>query len=259
MSKKTESLEIRVSPELKSQLAQLSLEADRTMSDVVRDLITHHVEGSGSLLSSKGSPDMFQKISSFALRASLVALPVLGVALVYSSSLQGPALASTEARTFFAELDRDQNGMVTVEEYSRFIGEEEDQFVPDPDCADTGEPCTLEELAAFEVAHVDTDADGQVAYQEFEAFILRQRAEEFIEIDIDGNGLVTLDELAWTEAVFMSEDDVSVSQECNDKLEAKDANGASLVCGDVHELRVTMAELDTDRDGHVGLIEFLTH
>lgn len=257
MSKKTESLEIRVSPELKSELQRMSAARDRTMSDVVRDLIARQIDGRGPNPTLESEPIMIRKTSRYLLRAGLVALPALVLGLVYTTTLQTPAVASTEARVFFAELDKDRDGSVTATEYANFLTLEE--FEAEPDCEAQGEPCSAEELAMAEVARVDADGDGSVSYAELEAVILRGLAEEFLDFDIDENGFVTADEAALTIAYFAREDGEVIPEDCAALLNSETVAGAEAVCGDPHETRIEIAERDTDRDGRVSLLEFLAN
>lgn len=258
MSKKTESLEIRVSPELKTELQRMSAARDRTMSDVVRDLIARQIDGRGPNPTLESEPIMIRNTSRHLLRAGLVALPALALGLVYTATLQTPAVASTEARIFFAELDQNRDGSVSAEEYAHFLTVEED-FIAEPDCNEQGEPCSAEELATAEVDRIDADGDGSVSYAELEAVILRGLAEEFLDFDIDENGFVTPDEAALAMAFFAREDGEDVTAECVSLLDSETTTGAQNVCGDPHETMIEIAERDTDRDGRVSLLEFLAN
>ncbi|MEO0915334.1 MAG: hypothetical protein AAFY59_20495, partial [Pseudomonadota bacterium] len=192
MSKKTETIEIRVSPELKSELSALSAAHERSMSEVVRGLIQSHV-ASGGQSQPDGDTLMFRNAMNRAAKAALISLPLLALVMLYSFSASPPVAASSEFRLFFAELDVNADNRVTAEEYTRFLIEEE-AFEPEADCAAEGEPCSAAELAAADIARIDSDADNSIAYVELEAFLLAERAAEFLEVDLNGNGFVTADE-----------------------------------------------------------------
>ncbi|MEO0999182.1 MAG: hypothetical protein AAFW69_01050, partial [Pseudomonadota bacterium] len=234
MSKKTESIEIRVSPELKSDLAQRAEGAGRSMSELVRGLIEREVAGAGDPEPQPGVTPMFARSLTRVTPALLVMLPVFALAALYLVSAQGPAVAASEFRVFFAELDRDGDRQVTVQEYTAFL--EADEWEAEPDCAEVGEPCTPAALAADEIARIDGDADGAIAYGELEAFLLRERAETFLELDVNANGFVTLDEMALTEAYWRAEDGEEVSAACTALLEAETSTGAAETCGAEEEL-----------------------
>lgn len=266
MSKKTETIEIRLSPELKSALADASRQRGRSMSDVVRGLIETSVEGADPNPQAGVTPMRLPDPTRIA-RAVLIALPVLALSALYLVSAQSPVTASPEFRVFFAELDRDGDAMVTVPEYAAFLAEEED-FAGRKGCAEgtAEDPCTPAEQAAEDIARVDSDGDGMIGYEELEAVLLRDRAETFLEADHNGNGFVTADEYAAFEAFWAfeepeiaAEEGLVLTAECRALLEAEETEGAAAVCGDAVEIRLTMVEFDADRDGRVSLREFLEH
>jgi len=268
MSKKTETIEIRLSPELKSDLSALSQGNGKSMSDVVRGLIESEVRGPYSRPPHAGDRLMTRPNPARLARAALIALPVAALSLFYLVGSQAPVSASPEFRVFFAELDRDGDRMVTVPEYAAFLTEEEDFVAPEGCAAGTAQdPCTAAEQAAEDIARIDSDGDGMIAYDELEAVLLRDRAEDFLEADFNDNGFVTADEYAalsvlWIldEPEIAAAEGVTLGAECQALLDSEKVAGAADLCAeDPRELRLEMAEYDADRDGRVSLKEFLEH
>lgn len=264
--KKTETIEIRLSHELKSALADLSRSQHRTMSETVRALIERRVDGPVSQHATGDLP-MRHTVITRNLRSAALALPVLVLAALYVLAGQGPATASEEARVFFAELDRDGDGEIVLDEVLAFA--EADGWEVDDACA-TGsapadEPCTLAALVDERFAASDANGDGRVVYAELEALVLRDRAAQFLEADLDENGFVTLDEFAAIEVFWYAdepdiarEDGVQLSDACLAQLEAEELAGIAATCGIAEFARIEVAIFDTDRDGQVSLMEFLS-
>ncbi|WP_170557504.1 EF-hand domain-containing protein [Ruegeria atlantica] len=261
MTKKSETLEIRVSYELKSKLADLSEQRGSSMSELVRGVIDRELAGPSP--ENVGDDDMpIPTLSRFAPK-SLYLLPVLLLAGLYWGSGQTPAQATPTSRVFFAELDRNGDGHITQTEFHEFLTEEDAQFVPE-DCDAASEPCTAEAIAAEEISRADSNADGHVEYSEFEIFFLAERAVEFLEYDADGNGVVSQDEFVAVEARDLvefpdPEMDEPLSAECLTMVESEKIEGIAKACMPAHELRMVMAELDADFDGRVTLREFLQY
>ncbi|MEM6973178.1 MAG: ribbon-helix-helix protein, CopG family [Pseudomonadota bacterium] len=272
MSKKTESIEIRVSPELKAALAARAEDEGRSMSDLVRDLIESERSGSGSgagagtrqgdggglPATDPGDDEMILPSRRGALRAALLSLPVAALGVVYALSAQTPATASSEFRVMFAELDANGDGRVEAPEFASFLVREE-EFEPEADCADKGEPCTALERATNEIDRHDSDANGVITYDELEAFLIRERAEVFIEHDVNANGFVTADEFALVQAFHAMEDGEAIPAACRTLIEEETPEGAAEACDAGEHLRIEMAEFDANRDGRVALLEYLAH
>ncbi|WP_170412858.1 EF-hand domain-containing protein [Ruegeria atlantica] len=259
MTKKSETLEIRVSYELKSKLADLSEQRGSSMSELVRGVIDRELAGPSP--NTVGEDDMpVRSLSRFAPK-TLYVLPVLLLAGLYWGSGQTPAQATPMARIFFAELDRNGDGQITQSEFHQFLLEEDALFVPD-DCDAASESCTAEAIAAEEIERADSNADGHVEYSEFEIFYLAERAVEFLEYDADENGVVTPDEFVAMEVRDLiefpdPEMDEPLSAECLTMVESEKIDGIANACVPPHELRMVMAEFDANFDGKVTLREFL--
>ncbi len=263
-SKKTETIEVRLSPELKSALGHLSRGQGRSMSEMVRALIEGEVDGP-RLSNFSGDRTMTLPTPSRFLRALALALPVLALAAVYLMTAQSPATASEEARVLFAELDADGDRRVTQSEVEAFLAAE--GWTPDPACgAPEEDPCTLAEMAAAQLTRVDSDGNGTADFTEVSAVILRDRAGDFLDMDIDENGFVSLDELVAGELYWMieepeiaEEEGIEISATCRDQLLVEALDGIAATCGFEAEARIELAVYDIDRDGRVSLMEFLEH
>jgi len=263
-SKKTETIEVRLSPELKSALGNLSRGEGRSMSDMVRSLIEGEVEGPRHSTQTGDRIMAFPKTNPW-LRPLAVALPILAMAMIYLVTAQSSATASEEARVFFAELDRDGNDRVTQDEVETFLSME--GWTPDPACGTQDEdPCTLAEMATLQLERVDSDGDGVAVFDEVAAIILRDRAADFLDIDFDENGLISLDELVAAEVYWIAEEPeiateegIELSEACVNQLRREELAGIAQICGFEAEARIEMAIFDANRDGRVSLMEFLEH
>ena len=259
MTKKSETLEIRVSYELKNKLADLSEQHGSSMSELVRGVIDRELAGPSS--DNIGEHDMpVRSLSNFAPK-TLYVLPVLLLAGVYWGSAQTPAQATPMARMFFTELDRNGDGVITKPEFQQFLTQEDVLFLPD-DCDASTEPCTPEAIAADEISRADANADGHVEYSEFETVFLAERAIEFLEYDADENGVVSPDELVAVDVQDIiefpdPEMDEPLPAECLTMVENGKIKGIAKACVPEHDLRMMMAEFDADFDGQITLREFL--
>lgn len=266
MSKKSETIEIRLSPELKAELSAISQARRTSMSNVVRGLIDREVRGPSSDHAHGGLP--MKRLTFDAARVALFALPVLALASLYLFSAQAPVTASPEIRVFFSELDDDGDGRLTDAEIQGFL--EADGWEPDPACgtdtAQPDEPCSVTEMAVEQRARADRDADGVVIYEELEAVLLRDRAEDFLHTDFDGNGVISVDEIAGSELAWLADDQEALAEEgitlstaCRAQIAAEQLDGIAVICGVEQLARLELAEWDADRDGLVSLREYLSH
>ncbi len=261
MSKKTETIEIRLSPELKSALARVSDGKGRSMSEMVRGLIEGEVDGRGQPQPITGEPIMLRSTYTRALRALAFALPILALAFIYMVSAQSPAMANAEIRIFFAEVDENGDGRITLPEVETFLA---DDWQAEPDCAEQEEPCTLSAYAAYQLNRADVDQSADVSYSEFEAVNIRDWADDFLHADIDENGLLTLDEVVAVELYWALEygaldaDEMArLSGACLAQVEAEEVRGLASTCGLQFEGRAELAAYDADRSGTVSLLEYL--
>ncbi|MEX0283594.1 MAG: EF-hand domain-containing protein [Paracoccaceae bacterium] len=260
MSKKSETLEIRMSHEQKTELAALSRARGASMSEVVRDVIDQELQGPPQTLN--GDLNMPRsRLFHFGTSAVLYMLPILLLTALYWSSAQSPAGATSSARIFFAELDHDGDGVITETEYHQFLVQEEAMWGPE-DCDAEAELCSTQAIAAEEMKRIDADADGFVAYREFEAFLTAETAAEFLAFDLDRNGFMSADEFVAGEIEWWMADpeqDELLPQECIAMMNAKRVAGIARACLADQEIRTAMAGFDVNFDGRVSLTEFLRH
>ncbi|SDW46190.1 EF hand [Ruegeria halocynthiae] len=259
MTKKSETLEIRVSYELKSKLADLSEQRGSTMSAFVRDVIDRELED--PFPDSVGDQIMQRRSFGNLGAKALYVLPVLLLAGLYWGSAQSPAQATPSARVIFSELDHNGDKLISEAELHHFLNQEGIEFAPE-DCGLKSQTCTAEAVAANEIQRADADSNGFVEYAEFETFFLAERAAEFLEIDNDENGVVSPDELIAFEVQELvefpdPEMDEPLSPKCLNMSENGKINGIAKACLTDRELRVFMAEADTNFDGKITLQEFL--
>lgn len=263
-SKKTETIEIRLSPELKAALGQISRGEGRSMSEMVRSLIEGEVEGPRSS-NHDGVSIMTTQNFRPLWRGLAVALPILALAVVYLFSAQSPATASEEARVLFAELDVDGDRQVTQPEVEAFLVAEE--WHPEENCApDTDDPCGLADMAALQLDRVDGDGDGAASFEEVAAVLLRDRAGDFLDMDIDESGFVSIDELVASEIYWLlddpeaaAEEEIEITGACADQMRAEQLDGLAATCGFVSQARAEVAVFDVNQDGRISLMEFLEH
>ncbi|MEM6729845.1 MAG: hypothetical protein AAF618_15170, partial [Pseudomonadota bacterium] len=130
------------------------------------------------------------------------------------------------------------------------------------------EPCTIQAAARLHIERSDADGNGLVSFDEFEHVMLRERAEEFLGRDIDESGQITLDEMAASElidlldpeiaAAVLEEEGYALPAECRAQLEAEILDGLAATCGVERDVRHEIARFDADRNGLIGLEEFLS-
>lgn len=257
MSKKSETLEIRVSQELKCKLSDLSAERGSSMSEVVRGVIDREL--SGQRQETVEDQDMPLRPLRAHSSKALYILPVLVFAGLYWGAGQEPVSATPYARVFFAELDQNGDGLVTESEFYEFLTAEE-ALIFDDECDPALEPCTPEQIAAEEVRRADVNRDGRVEFTEFESSFIADRAIEFSASDLDQNGRLSEDEYLSTYVQFMAEDlhgGPPLSGDCLTLLQNEQVDGVAGACLSDSERRMLMAEFDVNFDGQITLEEFL--
>lgn len=278
MSKKTESIEFRLSPELKEDLAQRSAASGQTMSGYLRNLVSDDMTGGVS--SAKGDPDMTTLFPKSVTRLSLMALPALLLAGGYMVSSGMVAQASPEVRLAFAEMDVNGDGKVTEAEYiAVFTGT--DLGMPPLPAACKGTAVEtefnqpLEAVMREELQSIDANADKLISYDELSAFMMRDVAEMFLEADADGNGFVTQAEVIAVEnaepmnaeELAEAEAESGISSACIAALEAEDRTpfltielgGDEADLSDEAAARLFIAEYDENRDGRLSLDEVIAN
>lgn len=216
MSKKTETIEIRVSPELKARLQEQSRDAGQTMSGFLRARID--ADESGRAPMSKTGALTMTKMTK---RIAVAGLPALAVAGIYALAVPAVAVANPDARVAFAEMDLNGDGVITLDEYQGLMMDQSEleALEGDDGSAESAEAeaeaegaleialpesCEAEiasldldpmELAELEMAALDINGDGGITFDELNGVMKREAAEEFLEMDIDGDGYLSAAEL----------------------------------------------------------------
>lgn len=271
MSKKTDSIEVRLSPELKARLAQESAASGTTMSGYVRDLIK---AGQGSAKPDGVSPmKLAQTTVLTALPAAILAAVVFGGAT---------ATATPQLRVEFAEMDLNGDGVITAEEYTELLtGEMVDDGFEDPlPAACAHDPALAEmtdadwdpqEIARADLADMDANGDFKVTYDELVNAAMRSRAEDFLAMDQNGDGVLDTAEIVadfgpafdlphgdGAEPGVLSEACLTALEKSSDEIADWGKEGGALDADTLtHEARLVIAEMDANRDGVVSLREFL--
>lgn len=277
MSKKTESIEFRLSPELKEDLSRRAAADGCTMSGYLRELVSAEMAGGGPF--AKGDPEMKTKLTTTLPRMTLMALPVLLLAGGYVVSSGMTAGASPDARIAFAEMDANSDGVISEAEFLGFGMEDEMDITPLPAACDGTElaqeytQSSSQEMLREELARIDVNADQALSYEELAASMQRDMAEMFLELDWDENGVVTVDELVDGQSIDHEElseqdhkllsEEMGVSLACVEALVAEEQSepfvffmedeGEDLSQRDM--ARLFVAEFDRNRDGHLTLAE----
>ncbi|WP_166416018.1 EF-hand domain-containing protein [Cochlodiniinecator piscidefendens] len=264
MSKKTETIEVRLSPELKAELAKLGQERDQPMSAIVRDLVTRELGGANDP-KHKGIVAMAK--STGTLRAGALATAiVLGLGVSLNAVTLSTATASEDIREMFTEADANNDGTVTRAEFDAFLmadvmdEEEEHDDIPAICHAD------FERLEAQDAAMVDDDfsneltaffgemdgnGDGVLNFDEVWSAMQSEAQNEFNELDANNDLRVTQDEFnaALTNDAELTTFTAQLTPDCSSALMAEIS----------YELTEEFAELDVSRDGAISLPEFMAN
>lgn len=236
--KKSETLEVRLTLSEKTAFATRASARAETMSAALRRMIAED-----------GVPRQIAKEAPMWKKMSIAGTPVVLTSVI----LIGVSLPGAQARTDFKNLFRsmDTNGdrYVDRDEMRATMAQRAKAVDLPPECDGTELArkwsLTPDELADGEIAFADADKDGRLTLREIVAANERHRASNFIEVDTDSNGYLTLAE---TEAGFRA-DEVKVSAECR---AAVGMYGAATA-------RDVLLQLDTDGDGQISLREFVDH
>lgn len=288
MSKKTEKVELRISPEAKERLLALSRTRDETVSQLVRSLIDDALDGRRDAIAPTGDP-MFmraslQRLKTFAASGAAVAVLALG----WTLTAQTEVAAQTEARVMFAEFDLNNDGAVTEEEFAAHMAREQrlEEAAAAPEAADLACAADWERLEAEEeeaaeagaetqeeeeasgwagvLAEFDQDDNKRIDFQELRRPFLAEREEEFAALDADGDGSITRAELA-AKLHAEAKEGLADAEAMADRLSAPclEAIRAEASTRDADQLdaeaRAAFAEIDQDLDGAVSREEFVAH
>ncbi|MCV0425532.1 MAG: hypothetical protein K5905_08660 [Roseibium sp.] len=238
--KKSETLEIRLSHREKTAFANRAAERGESMSAAMRRMIAED-----------DVPCPKPKEVSVLRKASLVVAPIAIVASVIvaiSFSFEG-AQARTDFKGNFRLKDANGDGFIDRQEMIAVMQRRSDKVDLPPACDGTELArrwtFTPEVLADGEIEFADGNGDGKLTLREVVAAFERQRADQFVQADVDSNGYVTHQELE----TAMRADEVNVSEKCR---KAIGMHGA-------YKAAEHIAFLDRDGDQLVSLREFVDH
>lgn len=271
MSKKTETIEVRISPELKSQLGEVCKQRRQTMSRLIRQLVEDEISDFAQDSTGSGMSKMARTGSRRLRDLGLVGVSLVALALAWNVATQAPAAAQAEVRITFAEMDRNEDGVVTREEFERFAREEfvldldegkgagdEALLLPKACEVDFAAPDDAEvtEEVAEAFSDYDADKDGRLRYEELQTAMAQERREEFDEIDGDSDGFLSRKEFKSLMAGEDPRGNEGLSPECRQELAKLDAEAVSL---DAEDLRLAFIAMDQDRDNRISREEFINN
>ena len=234
-SKKTETIEVRVSPEQKADLAQLSANRAKTMSEVIRDLVERETARSGGQHARRGKVGTRAMILPAApYKASgLAAAILLGLGISFNTISMNSAQANPDIRALFEDVDINGDGFISRAEYAMA---ESDVKVSYAEAMDSARPMGFEvpasckhddvlakmvpvpQIPALEQAFAsyDTNRDGTLSFEEASVLAKDHLSDtdmtepQFATLDTDRNGALSQGEFdGITALALVGLDDVS--------------------------------------------------
>lgn len=200
-AKKSETLEVRLSHEVKHALMQKAQAEGRSASEVVRHSISAYLaeqpKEARSMLITAWKPAAAVAAGTFALIWSVVA--------------PNPALAGPDLRAAFVKFDADQDGSVSLDEFR--AGHSDDRFMVHSNMprdqvgpvmipihhgarpTDTAASPVPPEMLRAEFSRQDVNGNGSVDFAEFEAFHVGMMKTAFGNLDADKDGAIDQREL----------------------------------------------------------------
>jgi len=267
MSKKTETIEVRVSPELKDELHGLSQQRGEAMSQIVRSLVEREVSlvaypnanGENTMLNLKK-----------AARFGGATLGLIGLAMVWNVTTQAPVMAQSSVRMAFTEMDLNGDGVISEAEYNTppamldddgtLPGLDEESLPVPAECqADfdaindavlSGEAMDPidEMLMGPDFAGIDSNSSGVVEFEELQTMIIGEVKQAFALYDANGDGGVTLEE--FKQDIYA---DKRFSEACQNALDAQLPEDPYFE----ENTKVIFAGMDANRDGMLDEAEFI--
>ncbi len=123
MAKKTETIEVRMSPDLKLELSELSKQREQPMSQVIRQLIKQELSSTEMQNNATGDTIMSGKLKSQMMKLGGSGVAVLALALMWNVSVQNTASADAGIRITFAAMDANEDGVITKGEFESYSTE----------------------------------------------------------------------------------------------------------------------------------------
>jgi Ca2+-binding EF-hand superfamily protein len=191
--KKTELIEFRISHEAKSAFLDQCRRDDRSASEVIRELMQHHVDDHSERdqQPAEWKSDMTALLKKHPISASAIcALSLLGMSAVSTTAAADPAQA-------FGAIDSNGDKYISMEEYIA-ASEPVAALAMNSDGSNARVLTKAEarSLLARDYLAYDENSDGKVDEREFmPRFDITTRI-SFYAIDLNGDGAVTRDELS---------------------------------------------------------------
>jgi len=267
MSKKTETIEVRVSPELKDELHGLSQQRGEAMSQTVRSLVEREVS-LGAYPNANGENAMLnlKKTASF----GGATLGLIGLAMVWNVATQAPVVAQSSVRMAFTEMDLNGDGGISEVEYNTPPAiRTDDGTLPDMEAETLPVPAECE--ADFDAINeavlngevtgsmdemlldpsfegLDSNRSGVVEFEELQVMIVSEAKRTFALYDANNDGGVTLEE--FKQDIYA---DKRFSEACQNALDAQLPEDPYFD----ENTKVIFAGMDANRDDMLDEAEFI--
>ncbi len=274
MSKKTETIEVRMSPELKAELNEMSKGRRQPMSQTIRDLIQKELSSVASNSTQTKVGSMTKSSTQRLREAGLAGVTLVSLAMVWNLTQQTPVAAQATVRATFAQMDQNEDDVITRQEFQAFISEgfvEFDEEIEETVLNDANiPPVCLEEFATLEneakpeteeivnaeFAQFDTNRDGKIVFAEVQNTINQEMSSQFASADRDKDGFLSKEEFSLEGSGFFVTETANISAACAAALPIPELAGLQ---AEAAELRVVFAAMDENRDGKISQTEFLNN
>lgn len=271
MTKKTETIEVRVSPELKSQLSAICKDRGQPMSHAIRRLIQMEISNF-SHPSTATEIGTMRRLKPSRLRDFGVAsISVITLATLWTMFAPSLSNAQSFEALVFAEMDLNKDGVVTKEEFHasapRILeGDIEEENVPEqeplPAVCETDFSAIFADDEEIDAASMDSDfqefdlnKDGKILFGEVQRVVNQEMLAEFTDIDADQNGFLSETEFTSDNAVPELKDLTGLSSACSEALAAQGVDIEGMIAT---ELQLEFAELDENDDAKISQEEFFS-
>jgi hypothetical protein len=288
VSKKTETIEVRVSPELKEQVTEVSRQRGQSISTLIRLLLRREVSGSAEGVGTKEQIVSLAK-SNRVMAFGMSAVAMIALAIGWNVVTQQDVAARADARVAFAEMDMNHDGVISREEHAAFTdmsgmkpgdlsdmkpgeaGETKMDSMSDMKMVEPGDMKMSDDYSdmAFpkaceddfrsspgdpldDFAAVDTNGDGKVVYEELLDALVRKHTAAFKTHDANANNSLDRTE-------FMNSVVITVSRECEKALGEEFAGTGDNDLGFMYDTQLSFAVFDENRDEKVTLYEYLSN
>jgi len=191
MSKKTDTIEIRICPDLKAELSNHCKDRNQPMSAMVRDLVQSELSGfTPNQNSSKDITMTHHRVRDFAIAGTTL----IALGLIWNAVTNPPAMAQATARMTFAEMDFDNDGIITREEYTKFETHVELEDEGEVLLEDVPAACLVELEDEDGFTYFDSNNDGKIVFGEMQTEISQSLMKEFSATDVDQDGFLSIAE-----------------------------------------------------------------